>query len=369
MIVDAPVILDAHCHVIAPRMMTSAVPQQWRPAIRRSGGEAVIEFRGRQLNSVVAEFSDVDVMLAQAAATGVTHLLLSPWIMLVPVTAPVDEAVRVCRIQNEALAAAAASHPESVRVLGAVPLQDPPAAARELEYLMGLPGVRGAEVPASVAGDYLGDPRFLPFWEAAADLGAVIFVHPTTTGFGPPALADYYLWNSVGNPLETTITAAHLIASGVLERFAGLIVLLAHGGGGLPALRGRLRRAFAVRPEARAACPAGPDASLRRLYFDSLTHDPAVLAGLVELAGAGHVLLGSDRPFDMGAPDPVGDLAAAGLRPGDEQLILGGNAARLLGIGEDGAGEDGAGEDRAGGGSGPRARLSLWRGIGFPSRQ
>jgi aminocarboxymuconate-semialdehyde decarboxylase len=342
-------ILDAHCHVIAAQMTTSAVPEQWRPVIRRSGGEQVVEFRGAQLRSAVAEFSDVDVMLAQASATGVTHLLLSPWIMLVPVTAPVAEAARVCRIQNDALAGAAASHPDTIRVLGAVPLQDPVAAARELEYLMALPGVCGAEVPASVAGAYLGDQRFLPFWEAAAGTGALIFVHPTTTGFGPAALADYYLWNSVGNPLETTITAAHLIAAGVLEQFPELRLLLAHGGGGLLALRGRLRRAFAVRPEAGAACAAGPDASLRRLYFDSLVHDAAVLADLVAFAGAAHVLLGSDRPFDMGTADPVGDLAAAGLSPGDEQLILGGNAARLLGIGE----------SEAGGGGGMTAGLSL----------
>jgi aminocarboxymuconate-semialdehyde decarboxylase len=348
-------ILDAHCHVIAAQMTTSAVPEQWRPTIRRSGGqrgergEQVVEFRGAQLRSAVAEFSDVDVMLEQASATGVTHLLLSPWIMLVPVTAPVAEAARVCRIQNDALAGAAASHPDTIRVLGAVPLQDPAAAARELEYLMALPGVCGAEVPASVAGAYLGDQRFLPFWEAAAGTGALIFVHPTTTGFGPAALADYYLWNSVGNPLETTITAAHLIAAGVLEQFPELRLLLAHGGGGLLALRGRLRRAFAVRPEAGRAGGAGPDASLRRLYFDSLVHDAAVLADLVAFAGAAHVLLGSDRPFDMGTADPVGDLAAAGLSPGDEHLILGGNAARLLGIGE----------SEAGGGGGMTARLSL----------
>jgi len=336
-------ILDAHCHVIVPEMTTSAVPEHWRPSISRSGGEPgepggpgeqVVQFRGTRLRSAVAEFSDTGVMLAQAAAAGVTHLLLSPWIMLVPVTAPPAEAARVCRIQNDALAGAAARHPGAVRVLGAVPLQDPAAAARELEYLMSLPGVCGAEVPASVAGDYLGHPRFLQFWETAAGTGAVIFVHPTTTGFGPAALADYYLWNSVGNPLETAITAAHLIAAGVLERLPELIVLLAHGGGGLLALRGRLGRAFAVRPEARAACAAGPEASLRRLYYDSLVHDPAVLAALVGFAGAGHVLLGSDRPFDMGTADPAGDLAAARLSPGDEQLILGGNAARLLGIGD-----------------------------------
>jgi aminocarboxymuconate-semialdehyde decarboxylase len=157
-----------------------------------------------------------------------------------------------------------------------------------------------------------------------------VFVHPTTTGIGVPALDGHYLWNSVGNPLETAIAAAQLVVSGVLERHQGLTVLLAHGGGALLALRGRLRRAFAVRPEARADTTSDPDALLRRLYFDSLTHDRALLADLVAYAGPEHVLLGSDRPFDMGSELPVDDIRALRLSQADEQLLLGGNAAWLM---------------------------------------
>lgn len=321
-------IVDAHCHIIVPAMLTPAVPQEWRPVLRSEAGRQVITFRGRTLHSVVAEFCDVDAMLAEAAADGVDHLVLSPWITLVPVEAGLDEAVRVCRVQNEALASAAASG--RVSALGAVPLQDGPVAARELAELMKLPGMCGAEVPASVAGDYLGEDRFLPFWEAAADTGALIFVHPTTA-FRLPALAPYYLWNSVGSPLETAITGAQLATAGIMERFPRLKVLLAHGGGGLHALRGRLRRAFAVRPEARARSAEGPDAALHRFYYDTITHDQALLADLVEYAGADHVLLGSDRPFDMGAEHPAAAVTNLGLAAG-EQLILGGNARRLLSI-------------------------------------
>jgi aminocarboxymuconate-semialdehyde decarboxylase len=323
------VIVDAHCHVIAAEMMTTAVPADWRPAISRAGGRQVVTFRGRELRSIVAEFTDIDVMLAQAAAGGVDHLLLSPWIMLVPTEADLADAIRICRVQNEALAGAATGG--RVSALGAVPLQDAAAAAGELAELMRLPGMRGAEVPASVQGSYLGDDRFLPFWEAAEAAGALIFVHPTTRGFGLPALADYYLWNSAGNPLETTVTAAHLAAAGVLERYPGLRILLAHGGGGLLAIRGRLRRAFAARPEARARAAAGPDASLRRFYFDTVTHDRALLADLVAYAGDDHVLLGSDRPFDMGSDRPADEVRALRLGAAAQDRILGGNAGRLLG--------------------------------------
>jgi aminocarboxymuconate-semialdehyde decarboxylase len=323
------VIIDTHCHIIVPEMMTSAVPDDWRPALRREQGQTVVTFRGKQLRAFTREFSDVAAMLDQAAGQGVDHLLLSPWIMLIPVDAGPDEALRVCRVQNDGLARAARD--SRVSALAALPLHDAAAAARELEQVMQVPGIKGAEIPSSVRGSYLGDDAFLPFWEAAEATGALIFIHPTTRGLGIPALDQHYLWNSVGNPLETTITAAHLAVTGVLERFPGLKILLAHGGGALAALRGRLRRAYAVRPEARSSARAAPEESLRRFWFDSLTHDSGTLADLVAWAGADRVLLGSDRPFDMGGDDPVQDVRALGLGE-KEELILGASAGRLLGL-------------------------------------
>jgi aminocarboxymuconate-semialdehyde decarboxylase len=329
------VIVDCHAHAIPAAMRTTAVPDDWRPRLEHADGQQVVSFQGQRLTSVTGEFCDVAVMLEQAAAARVSHLVLSPWIALVPVLAEPADAARICRAQNESLAQAAADHAGRVYALGAVPLQDPVRSVSELEYLMGLPGLRGVEVPASVAGCYVGEQRFERFWAAAADTGAVVFVHPTTRGLGVPALAGHYLWNAVGNPIETTIAAAQLVLSRVLDRHPALTVLLAHGGGALPVLRGRLRRAVQVRAEARAdfaGDAADVDAAIRRLYFDSLTHDRAVLADLVAFAGAGHVLLGSDRPFDMGSDHPADDICSLALDPAAERQLLGGNADRLLKI-------------------------------------
>lgn len=314
-------------------MTTAAAPARWRPEITRADGRQRVGFRGKMLDSIVGEFTDPELMLAQAAAEGIDHLLLSPWVMLIPSeVADQGEALAACQVQNEALSAIAAAYPGRISALGAVPMAYPEAAAAELARLIRLPGLRGIEVPASSGGAYLGDDRFTPFWTAAQETGAVIFVHPTTRGLGVAALDEHYLWNSAGNPLETAITAAHLAAAGVLERFPGLKLMLAHGGGGLLALRGRLRRAFAVRPESRSRSAAGPDTSLRAFWYDSLTHDRDLLAGLVSYAGSGRVVLGSDRPFDMGSASTVDEVRNLGLSSADEAMILGGTAAALLGL-------------------------------------
>jgi aminocarboxymuconate-semialdehyde decarboxylase len=256
--------------------------------------------------SAVGEFSDPAVILEEADRAGIDHVVLAPWVRLLE-----GDAEQL----NDALLALRG---DRISVLGVVPLHDPPRAA---EVVRDLPGV---EIPASVAGVYLGDERFEPFWAAAEDTRAAVFIHPTTRAFDWP---EYYLWNTVGNPFETTITAAHMVMAGVMERHPGLRVVLAHGGGALPALRGRLRHAHETIAAAGTRLVESPEESIKRFYFDTVTHDPRVLRDLAEFAGADHIVLGTDHPFDMGDPDPVATVRLAGLDP----HALGATAEALLG--------------------------------------
>jgi aminocarboxymuconate-semialdehyde decarboxylase len=325
-------IVDAHAHIIVPEIAREqASDESWRPRVFWQDGQQVVETNGRQIRSAVREFVHIDTILEEQSAAGIDRLVLCPWVTLLRYDAPPDQGLRVCRIQNEALSRLAQSHPGRVSVLGAVPLQDPELAARELQDLMLQPGVYGVEIAASVHDVYLGDERFEPFWAAAEETGALVFIHPTTRGFEHSVFDQYYLWNTVGNPLETTITAAHMIMAGVMERYSKLKVLLAHGGGAIMNLRGRLRYAQTFQPQARATLREPFDDSQRRFYFDTVTHDAALLRALIDYAGADHVLLGSDYPFDMGDARPTEIVRSLGLPPAEEAGILGRNVLRLLG--------------------------------------
>jgi len=294
-------VVDAHAHVIVPGVGAEV---SWRD------GQQVIEFRGREIRSAVREFVDVARILDEQDRAGVDVVVLCPWVTLLG---------RETERQNEALAAMVG---ERVAALGTVDLEQPD----ELDEVMRDGRLPGVEVAASVDGDYLGHERFRAFWAAAEQTGALVFVHPTTRGFALPVMDEHYLWNTIGNPLETTIAAAHIVTSGVLDEHPRLNILLAHGGGAVLSLRGRLAHAQSFQPPGRDV-----RAALRLFYYDTVTHDVDVLRALVHFVGADHVLCGSDYPFDMGSERPAEIVRALGLSAAEESAILGDNALRLLG--------------------------------------
>jgi aminocarboxymuconate-semialdehyde decarboxylase len=324
-----PGVVDVHAHVVVGAMVEGpgAVPRDFAHTEVVDGRRRLI-VRGRELTSVVGEFFDLTTMVRQAAASGVDRIVLSPWVQLLPEGLPAREARRRCELQNQGLVEMVSSDPGHVSALGAVPVEHPSEAVAVLDAACDS-GLCGVELSASAMG-YLGDDTLEPFWERAEQREAILLVHPSTRGIPLPALDRHYLWNSVGNPVETAVAAANLMLCGVLERHPDLVIVLAHGGGALPALTGRLRRGQLAVAAARGTLDERIETSFGRFRVDSITHDPVLLRRLVDDLGADRVLLGSDRPFDMGDPDPVGTLRRAGLRPADESAVLGGNALRLI---------------------------------------
>jgi aminocarboxymuconate-semialdehyde decarboxylase len=299
-------VVDVHAHVIVPGF---GVEVRWDEQ-----GQ-VIELGGRQIRSAVREFVDLSKILEEQDEAGVDRVVLCPFVRLLD---------REPERQNEALAALRS---ERVEVLGTCPLDRP----ELLRELMADGRFAGVEIAASSGGDYPGDERFRDFWAAAEETGALVFVHPTTNAFPQPIFQQHYLFNLVGNPVETTLAAAHLVLEGVVDAHPGLKVVLAHGGGAITTLRGRLQHAQTFEPPLGAGGGTGVDvvSAVRRFYFDTVVFDAGVLRALVDFAGADRVLLGSDYPFDMGDARPAEIVRALGLDADDEANILGGNYERL----------------------------------------
>ena len=322
-------IIDTHAHIIVPEILRDANPvEEWRPRVVWENGKQFVEYGPKRIGSALREFVSPEKILDEINKSGVDAVLLCPWVSLVRYEGTPEESLDACQVQNDALSSLAKKYPQKIAALGMIPLQDVALAIRELERLM-KSGLKGVEIGTHVNGVYPGDARFRPFWEACESLGAFVFIHPVEGG-GRAELRDYYMWNVIGNPLETTVAAGHLILSGMMDAYPRLKILLAHGGGALTHLRGRLDRGFKQRPEINKVISKPPTEYLKQFYFDTITHDPLILRGLVDFVGADHVLLGSDYPFDMGNENPVDLVRSANLGAENEKKILGGNANLLL---------------------------------------
>jgi aminocarboxymuconate-semialdehyde decarboxylase len=329
----------------ASRARTIDIHAHWYPAewlrlmekdAERHGGQLKRTEKGylittqRLTNAFDDEFVDLDRRLAGMDRTGADVHFLS---LTTPMVywAPPAFGLALAQCYNDAASAAHGRHPERLFAFAMLPMQAPELALEELERAAKLPGMRGVYFATNVNGAELDDKAFWPIYAKAEALGWPIFLHPVDT-IGRERTQRFYLRNLLGNPYDTGVAAAHLIFGGVLDAFPRLEVNLPHAGGALPGLIGRLDHGARVRPELRHM-KAPPSAYLRRFTYDTIGHDDRINLNLVRLVGADRVLLGSDYCFDMGLAAPVQTVnRLTGLSQAERDQILGGNAARLLGL-------------------------------------
>ncbi|MEO8202979.1 MAG: amidohydrolase family protein [Betaproteobacteria bacterium] len=316
-------VIDVHAHCAVPEAMALMGLKLGGPSLRPD----------LHMGSALAE--RLDAMDAQGIDMQV--LSINPYWY----KADRELAEQIIRLQNEKLAEACAATPERFLGFASVALQHPDIAARQLEEGMKQYGLRGAAIGGSVDGAELSDARFHPFWAKAEALGALVFIHPqvagATTDIARRLKGAGGLDNVIGFPLETTIALSHLIFEGTLDRFPGLRICAAHGGGYLPSYAARSDRGCVARPDLCAGGAGGPLKKkptdyLRQLYFDTMVFSPEAVRHLAAEVGASQLMLGTDYPFPWTTTAVDEVMATPGLSDAERVAILGETAARLLGI-------------------------------------
>jgi aminocarboxymuconate-semialdehyde decarboxylase len=327
--------IDIHAHMLPEetiRRLGKESPSVAPKLIEQADGTTIMEIAGKVVQRPMPrECWDLDLRLADMDKHGVDMQAVCATVHTFFYDAEPALGLTCAALQNDEIAAVVKRRPERFVALATLPLQDPPRAADELTRAMRVLGLRGAQIGSNVNGRNLDDPALEPVWAVANELRAFVLVHPHGDILPGDRLKSYYMRNFVGLPFETTMAGAALVFGGVIERYPDINFCLCHGGGFVPYQAGRFLHAFDVRAEPKARLQGSPEASLARLYYDTIVHSPRALEFLIAAAGPEQVLLGSDYPFDMGELDCVARVDALAIARTDRDAVLGRRANELLG--------------------------------------
>lgn len=327
--------IDVHTHVVPetfPASVGVIAPEFWPEMACAHAGHRHVMVSGRVYRTVSHRCWDCDARRADMQRSGAQRQVLSPMPELLSYWMPAQDALRMSQFLNDTIATMVADDPAHFSGLGMVPLQDVDLAIEELRRIMATGVMSGVELGTNINGTAIGDPLFFPFFEAAQELGAAIFIHPLRPAgmerlIGHPALEQV-----VAFPGETGLAAASMITGGLLARFPSLRIALSHGGGTLQALLPRLQYAWEHLRNLFADDLISPTQAAQMLYYDTLVYDPATLERLISVFGMDRILLGTDYPFPIMDHDPMGRLTPLNLPAAAQEQVLRANARRWLGL-------------------------------------
>lgn len=316
-------VVDSQCHWFSPTLLEALVDVDVYPRCRRDGDGYAFEVAPGRFMPWGPRFTDLDTQLEMFAAAGVDTIVSSSASFGDVDRLEPQRAVEVAHAVNAERAAAEREHPGRFYGLATIPWQDTDAALAAVDDAIVHLGLRGALIHSNINGAPLDSEWCRPVYARLAELGAPLFIHPTTT-IAEPLLRDYGLEYLVGFLFDTSLAALRLILSGVMAENPGLNVVLPHCGGTLPYLAGRIDASHERPYSLGQRMDPLPSAQLRGFYTDTVSQDADTLAFAEKFFADGHVMFASDYPFF-----PVEEQLAFARENGAD---LGGNALALLGI-------------------------------------
>lgn len=328
-------VVDIHAHYVSPALIGEALRHGDEYGVKvqndTAGKQRLVIADTAPLRPVFPELCDLSLRLPMLKAQGIDRQVISTWTDLAGDELAPKEAVRWSRLQNETLADAARSQPDRFEAMGTLPMQHPDLAIAELDHIERHLDMRSVEIGTNINGRDLDHESFRGVWKRLAELDVFVLLHPARVPVGIERVGDYFLNNLIAYPADTTIAAARLLFSGILNDYPQLKCCLAHGGGFLPYQIGRFDRGFAAHPACKIRISRAPSNYLRSFLYDTLTHHTQALSYLIGLVGSDKILFGTDYPFEMldeAGPGRVRQVS--GLATAEQEAILGGNAQTLF---------------------------------------
>jgi aminocarboxymuconate-semialdehyde decarboxylase len=327
--------IDVHTHVVPeqfPSYTGRSLNLPWPSTVAAQACHRHVMISGKIYRTVSHHSWNTDERIIDMDRQAISRQVLSPMPELLSYWLPAEDGALLARFMNDCIAEMIARAPSRFSGLGTVPLQDVDRAIRELEYLCNELHLSGVEIGSNIDGVVIGDPKFLPFFEAASRLNAAVFVHALKPAGMDRLVGPAQLEQLLAFPGEVGLAAASLLTGGTLNAVPGLRIAFSHGGGSLPTLIPRLEHGWNSVPAVRQTSPQPPSVLARKMFYDDLVYDSAALHNLIRVYGASQLMIGSDYPFVIMDHDPIGSLDKLGLDEASARLLAEGNARRWLAL-------------------------------------